>query len=58
MSELSTFQVNLNHNLEHSEHIQVVVQITSKFIPKSNRHVEYGHAMKQTHKYHLHCMFN
>ena len=46
MSELSTFQVNLNHNLEHLEHIQVVVQITNKFISKSNRNVEHGHAMK------------
>ena len=46
VSELFTFQINLNHNLEHSEHIQVRVQIISKLISKSNRHVEHGHAMK------------
>ena len=31
----------------------MVVQITNKLIPKSNRHVVHGHAMKQTHKYHI-----
>ena len=35
----------------------MVVQITSKSISKSNRHVEHGHAMKQIYEYHMHCMF-
>ena len=36
---------------------RVKVQITSKLILKLNRHVEYGHTMKQTYKHHMHCMF-